>query len=847
MKQINFDSMPISKKIQYSVIGVILLVLFISAATFMWTSKVNFHKSAMQEISVFAKVLAVNSSAAVAFEDKESATRILSAIRENPNILSAVIYKKDTIFAVFPTGDISWPNAGERTLWFDGKHYYAQVDIMTGNNVVGRLMLKSHLDVWTRVWRLLVAAMASLLGIVVVLTFIMSRWLKKHVSQPLVNLSNWATNVSESKSFAARAEKTSDDEIGRLAESLNVMLAELSKQESIISLNESLQKEIKVRKKTEKELISLRDKAESANRSKSAFLANMSHEIRTPMNAIIGFIDIVLEGDIAEAHKKHLQTVRLAAKDLHSLLNDILDVAKLEEGKLSIEQVPFSLKNLVQHVIKTFEWKTNEKGLQMIERINSSVVENYIGDPLRINQILTNIVGNAVKFTSTGSITIAVDKEDDDKIRFTVRDTGIGIPKEKLPHIFDSFIQADSSTSRRYGGTGLGTAISKQLVELMGGKIWVESEEGIGSTFYFTVDLPETTNEEAIELCGVKSELLKAQSSLNVLVAEDVEQNAELLRIRLESLGHNVTHARNGLEALALYKENNYDIILMDIQMPEMDGLTATEEIRRCKQGDRIPILALTASVLYEDQIACRAVGMDGFVKKPIVFNELFSEMSKVLSYNPQLIDAAEKSSRERRSVDNGITYIDFATGKENWGDSNVYIKNLKSFANTHCYACTLLRSEINNSAISDATRRVHALKGVAGNLALTDLFSELKVMHEYLKGANTRAAIEHLDILQNTMDLTLAAINNLTLSNDQNEEAVAFSSNESILTYIAQLEESLARGGVNENLLEKVFGLLRNNRVAPSAVSKFKSAVDNFEFDVAIDNLKRIKEEIGG
>src|SRR5690606_13627459 len=271
------------------------------------------------------------------------------------------------------------------------------------------------------------------------LTLLFSAWLKKHISEPLKALSTWATEVSRHKNFSTRAEKLNEDEIGELADSLNTMLSELSKQKSILSWNEQLQNEIKERRKVERELIKMRDHAEAASHDKSRFLANMSHEIRTPMNAIIGFINILLEGELSEEQRRQLETVKRSAKSLHSLLNDILDVAKLEQEKIELETIPFSPGQVVDDVIGIFQARAREKQIELTRKIAPDVPEALLGDPFRINQVLSTLVGNAIKFTnSSGRVQVILERLDERFLKCSVVDTGIGIPEDKRDNIFKS-------------------------------------------------------------------------------------------------------------------------------------------------------------------------------------------------------------------------------------------------------------------------------------------------------------------------------------------------------------------------------------------------------------------------
>lgn len=840
-----WNQVSIRQKIQYSVSLFSLMVLLVSTLTFVWFGNRQFHQNTQRELTILASVLAGNSQAAVTFNDKPGVTSILSAIEKNPNILSAVIEKNGEIFAAYPQNQAEIVNnTSGKDVWQAGEYYYAEQPIMVNNRPVGTLTIKSNLDGWNQFWKRLLMIFAALLATIALLAYVLSYWLKKHVTLPLRALSDWATEVYTSKSFHARAEKRNDDEIGQLADNLNNMLSELSKQESILSLNKSLEEEISVRKQTEDELINMRDKAEQANQSKSAFLANMSHEIRTPMNAIIGFVDLVMEGDLNDEQHKHLMTVRQSARDLHNLLNEILDVAKMEEGKLELEKLPFSVRNVIDHVVKTFELKARNKNIQLIQRVSKKLPEYFLGDSLRLNQILINLVGNAIKFTESGSITVAVDQLPSGDLRFLVRDTGIGIPEDKLEHIFESFSQADSSTNRKYGGTGLGTTISKQLIELMGGRIWVESEEGVGSTFYFTVKLEETDNKEELEELDNNPALLKTIIPLNILIAEDMFQNAELLRIRLEALGHHITHVTNGIDAISSFGSDDFDIILMDIQMPEMDGLKATEKIRKLPYGKDIPILALTASVMHEDRVACEEAGMDGFVKKPIVFNELYSEMSRVLQDKFRVPDNGDNIKINVQDI-NQTPLINFQQGIETWGSTEAFTKNLKQFSQLHRDDSELLTSLVRNKKEDEIHQLIHALRGTAGNLALDQLYLELQKIHEEMKAHGMLGITSEIHDLGMIFQSTIAAINKLKQNQNHLPSPRKTNDSNDILRKASQLRELLERGELNEILVEELSVDLPLLDISEEMITEMIRHIDDFEFESATKALEKILARI--
>ena len=383
------------------------------------------------------------------------------------------------------------------------------------------------------------------------------------------------------------------------------------------------------RKAMELALISAKNKAEAATAAKSAFLANMSHEIRTPMTSIIGYTDLLHDTQLNPDQKQLLDTVGQSAGSLLVLLNDILDIAKLEQGAMELEHESFSLRRVCQQVLDVLRISADKKGLRLRFNIPTDLHDIYIGDEPRIRQILINLIGNAIKFTETGEVSLEI-KQEREWITLTICDTGIGMDQDALSKIFSPFTQADSSISRRFGGTGLGTTIARQLVEMMKGAIDVRSTLGQGSTFEVRLPLEQGTLPAATSAPAQTMAL----PPLEILIADDVPQNLKLLTIILNRKGHTITTANHGLEALEQVKNRPFDVILMDVQMPEMDGLTAAREIRRNEQSQGLastPIIALTASVLLEDRQAAIEAGMSGFASKPIDLRQLEAEIARVL------------------------------------------------------------------------------------------------------------------------------------------------------------------------------------------------------------------------
>lgn len=425
---------------------------------------------------------------------------------------------------------------------------------------------------------------------------------------------------------------------------------------TLIDITTSKLQEIKA--KEAKEIISIaKEAAEAANKAKSEFLANMSHEIRTPINGIVGMIDLTLQTQLNEEQMDNLVTAKTCASSLINIVNDILDFSKMEAGKLTIESIDFNVVDLIEEIVRLHAPKAEGKGLELNYTIPANIPKVLVGDPHRIRQVLNNLISNAVKFTESGEITVTVKSiptsfEEID-LRFWISDTGIGISKEDRKLLFNSFSQIDNSYTRKYGGTGLGLVISKQLVEKMGGEIQVESEKGKGSIFYFHVPTQLGDPNRITKL--VPYPITKTKKQLHLLIAEDDKVNQKVIIKMLNERGHLTTIACNGLEAVELFKKKNYDAILMDVQLPFMNGIEAMQEIKELEQGKRhTPIIAMTAYALPGDKEKFLALGMDDYISKPIIMEKLFEIIEKIT------IDSKMNMPENIMLSDNGEIIYDF-------------------------------------------------------------------------------------------------------------------------------------------------------------------------------------------
>ncbi len=644
-----FRDIPIQRKL----VAVILLTCGILLAgttiVFVVNEAVSFRKDIHQKLESTAAIIGNNSVAALLFRDPRVAAESLSALKKDESIVAAyVLTSSREILAEYispkaASGDLplgSAPGQAMRELSPEtlrillgekGKNWnFRYIDVVSDIEMEGRkggtvILRASFREFGERMRRYLLLCSLVLLGSFFG-AYLLSRHFAPAISGPIVDLAQTMKTVSRERDFRLRCVKHGEDEIGDLIDGFNEMLGQIRERDQLLLRHkEGLEAEVERRTI---ELVEAKEAAEVANRAKSQFLANMSHDIRTPMNGILGMTELLLQGDLPHEHRRCVEIVRRSGEGLLEIINDILDFSRIESGKIELDDIPFDVGDLVEDVVEILAERAQAKGLELISHVEPDIPSALRGDPGRLRQVLVNLAGNAVKFTDKGEVFVrlSLEAQDEDSVtlRFSVRDTGIGIPLEAQNRIFESFIQGDGSTTRKYGGTGLGLTISRQLVKMMGGEIDLTSAPGIGSEFYFTIRLFKA-EESSLSPLIARSNL----QGLRVLVVDDNDTNREILQKQLYAWGMESRGARGGEEALSLLvaaaeKKIPFDLAILDFNMPDIDGLMLARMIKSKEGLSDTRIILLSSIGIRGDGRKARETGISGYLTKPVRQSVLF-------------------------------------------------------------------------------------------------------------------------------------------------------------------------------------------------------------------------------